>query len=95
MTQIIHNYSSQATRTRPWENWVEPQRISRHSLITVGADGSAYLDVQVPPPKAKYFGMTVTVVQRMEQLAVIDWEGHRLLVEVGDLEAIGAKEVAV
>ena len=66
MTQIIHNYSAQATRTRPWENWTEPPKVE--SL-----------------PKAKYFGMTVRVVQMMTQLAVIDWKGNRMLVEVSDL----------
>ena len=72
MTQIIHSYSTQATRTRPWENWVEP-------TVTT----------------ARYCGLIVKVVEAGNHLAVIDWDGHRLLVEVGDLEVLRVKEVAV
>ena len=37
-------------------------------------------------PRALYFGLTVRVVEAGEQLAVIEWEGHRMLVEAADVE---------
>ncbi len=39
--------------------------------------------------KARYFSLIVTVVQRMSQLALVEWCGHRMLVEVGDLQELG------
>jgi len=35
--------------------------------------------------EARYFGIRVTVLERMEQLALVDYAGRRIVVEVRDL----------
>ena len=63
---IMRTVSMQATRTRPWEHWVEP-------------------DPQLT--RARYFGVTVDIVQALNQYALIRRpDGLSCIVENSDLE---------